>query len=130
MAETSYAIPVYRGWPEKPYVVLGSLSCPDRNANWNDDFFAEAARQAKAHKGDAIIIRQGAEFGVSKIAGSRTDPMVIASSYQTSALVVRWLTSEERAQREELLSDLLKKFELAKQMTSANRNVGELDSSI
>ena len=126
MAETSYAVPVYRGWPEKPYVVLGSLSCPDRNANWNDDFFAEAARQAKTHKGDAIIIRQGAEFGVSKIAGSRTDPMVISSSYQTTALVIRWLTPEERAEREALLSDLLKKFELAKQLTSANRNVGEL----
>ena len=71
MAETRFAVPVYRGWPEKPYELLGSLSHPDPNAKWNDDFFAAAAKEAKQQGGDAVIIREGAEWGVSKIADSK-----------------------------------------------------------
>src|SRR5581483_4207827 len=34
MAETSYSIPVYRGWPERPYEVLGSVRFVDPGKYW------------------------------------------------------------------------------------------------
>src|SRR5262245_12807304 len=83
MVETSYKLPVYRGWPEKPYYLLGSLSFPDQNKTWDEGIVSAAAREAKGKKADAIIIRQGAEFGVSKIAGSKNDPWVLWSTHQT-----------------------------------------------
>lgn len=127
MAETSYAVPVYRGWPEKPYQVLGSLSFPDPNAEWNEDFFRAAAKHAKNRKGDAIIIRKGAEFGVSQIAGARSNPLsVVGSTYQTTALVIRWLTPQEVRDRDLLLDELLKRFATNDPRVSANRTVAEL----
>ena len=53
-----------------------------------------AASMGKAKKGDAIIIRQGSEFGVGKITGMKNDPSVFTYN-QTTALVIRWLTSQE-----------------------------------
>src|SRR5437773_1008055 len=110
MAETSYAIPVYRGWPEKPYQVLGSLSFPDPNKGWDDGIVSAAAHEAIHHKGNAIIIRQGAEFGVSQIAGAKNDPLVLWSNYQTTALVIRWLTPREINERKLLLDEFMKRF--------------------
>ncbi|MHB8523204.1 MAG: hypothetical protein ACYDH9_20965 [Limisphaerales bacterium] len=126
MAETSYAIPVYRGWPEKPYQVLGSLSFPDPNARWDDGIINAAAKEAKKRKADAIIIRQGAELGVSKIADARTDPLVVSSSDQTTALVVRWLPEQEIRARELRVVEFLRRFSANEPTVSANRNVAEM----
>ncbi len=128
MAETSYAIPVYRGWPEKPYQVLGSLSFPDADKRWDQDqgIVNAAVKEAKKRKADAIIIRQGAEFGVSKIAGAKNDPMVLWSNYQTTALAVRWLTAQEIKDRQLLLDEFLKRFSANDPTVAPNRTVAEL----
>ncbi|PWU13106.1 MAG: hypothetical protein C5B50_20095 [Verrucomicrobia bacterium] len=127
MIESDHAVPVYRGWPDKHYQVLGSVVCPDINKYWNDDVVNAAAQEAKKHKADAIIIRQGAEFGVSQIAGtSRNDVSVLASSYQTTALAIRWLTSEEIRQRDLVLDELLKRVCENDSRIAPNRNVAQL----
>src|ERR1044071_4768199 len=61
MAETSYRIPVYRGWPERPYKVLGSIRFEDPNKYWDDGIISKAARVGKRKGGNAINIRQGSE---------------------------------------------------------------------
>jgi hypothetical protein len=126
MAETSYALPVYRGWPERHYAVLGSLSFPDPNKTWDEGIISSAARSAKAHKADAIIIRQGAEFGVSKIADAKGDPLVVSSSYQTTALAVRWLTQNEISHMEKLKDDLLARVASVQSLVQPNRTVAQL----
>ncbi len=126
MAETSYAVPVYRGWPEKHYKVLGSLSFPDPNKTWDEGIISAAASTAKVHHADAIIIRQGAEFGVSKIAGARGDPLVISSSYQTTALAIKWLTQEEVAQMDRARDQLLARLAEAHALVQPNATVAQL----
>jgi len=125
MAETAYTVPVYRGWPEKYYQVLGSLSFPNPNARWDEGIINAAAQEAKKQNGDAIIIRQGAEFGVSKIAGAKNDPLVL-SSYQTTALVIRWLSPQEIRERELLLEEFLQRFSANEPWVAANRTVAHL----
>ena len=58
------AIPVYRGWPDKPYIVIGSIRFEDPNVQWNDGDTDRAAHLGKTKGGDAIIMRVGSEFGV------------------------------------------------------------------
>jgi hypothetical protein len=88
------AVPVYRGWPDRAYKVIGSLRLSNPAQTWDEGDFAAAARRAKHRGGDAIIIRQGSEFGVSKIAGAKNERWILSSSY-TSALVIRWLSQKE-----------------------------------
>lgn len=57
MAENSYSIPVYRGWPERPYAVLGSLRFEDAHKAWDEGIFRMAASEAKSKGGDAVRIR-------------------------------------------------------------------------
>jgi hypothetical protein len=56
-----------------------------------------------------VIIREGAEFGVSQIAGAAPDADILYS-HQTTALVIRWLTPKEISDRNLLLDELLKRF--------------------
>src|SRR6266542_2015797 len=70
MTETSYKVPVYRGWPERPYEVIGSVRFPDPRKLWDDGIISMAASEGKRHGGNAVIMRQGAEFGVAKITGT------------------------------------------------------------
>jgi hypothetical protein len=96
MVESRYAVPVYRGWPEKPYRVLGSISFPDPNKNWVQDegIISVAASEAKKQNADAIVIRTGAETGVSAIAGL-DNASLVGYSYQTTALAIRWVSTDE-----------------------------------
>lgn len=127
MAETAYVIPVYRGWPERHYRVLGSLSHPDQNAYWGEGEIERAAKAAKSLGGDAIVIRKGAEYGVSQIAGTRQQSTILSSPHVTTALVVRWLTADELQERERILEECLKAFSANHpSMQSQNRGVGEL----
>lgn len=125
MAETRFAVPIYRGWPDKPYKVLGSLSHEDPNARWNDDFFAAAANEAKKHNGDAVIIREGAEWGVSKIADTKPSS-ILSSSQQTTALVIRFLTLEEISAQNRRVVELLKAFFGNDPAAAANQDVANL----
>jgi len=94
MAETTFSVPVYRGWPEKPYEVIGSVRFDEPRKYWDDGIISMVASAGKRHKGDAIIIRQGAEFGVAKLTGM-VNPALAVSQNQTTALVIRWLSSNE-----------------------------------
>lgn len=129
MAETSYTIPVYRGWPERPYQVLGSVSIADPNKNWMQDegVISAAAHEAKSHGANAIVIRAGAELGVFAIAES-TDKAMVGYSYQTTALAIRWLTPQEIADRQKIISDFINQLHFANQLyqPSGNRSVAEL----
>ena len=94
MAENSYSIPVYRGWPERPYAVLGSLRFEDAHKAWDEGIFRMAASEAKSKGGDAVIIRHGSEFGVGMITGTVGDGKVFSVN-QTTALVIKWKKPEE-----------------------------------
>ncbi len=89
MAETSFSLPVYRSWPDRPYETIGSLRFEDPNKYWDDGVIAAAVSGAKSKGGDAIIIRYGSEFGVSGLAGFGDDPALLRQN-QTTALVIKW----------------------------------------
>lgn len=106
MAEASYRIPVYRGWPEREYTVLGSIRLEDPNARWDNGDFARVASEGKRRGGDAVVIRQGSESGVNFIAAAQNEDTIFYSN-QTAALVIRWLTDEELRQRREVVARLI-----------------------
>lgn len=126
MAETSHAVPVYRGWPEKPYRVLGSIRFEDPNKYWDGGVVDMVASMAKHQGGDAIIIRVGSEFGVSKITGTRNDPLVRWQQSETSGLVIKWLSDSEALAQQQETRQLMDKFYAAHPNVSANQNVGEI----
>lgn len=108
MAETSYALPVYRTWPDKEYEVKGSLRHDDPNKVWNDGEIQGAAREAKKHGGGAIILRYGAEDAVLGLAN--VQPLGVTFRSMTSALVIRFLTPQEIATRSALQKELLQDY--------------------
>jgi hypothetical protein len=89
IAETSFALPVYRSWPDRPFDVLGSLRFENPRQYWDDGVIHAAVSEAKHRGGNAIIIRQGTEEAVSGTIGSGEDPMVWSQN-QTTALVIKW----------------------------------------
>lgn len=93
MAETSFSIPVYRSWPDKPFDIIGSLRFENPNADWNDGIIKEAVTAAKERGGDAIIIRVGSEFGVGGTVGVADDPTTWSQN-QTTALVIKWKSKQ------------------------------------
>ena len=125
MAETSYRIPVYRGWPERPYKVLGSIRFEDPNKYWDDGIISKAARVGKRKGGNAIIIRQGSEFGVGQIVGMKNDPSQFSYN-QTTALVIRWLSEREISEAVEQNKDFLAKFTAQHPDLTVSQNVSEL----
>jgi hypothetical protein len=101
MTETSYALPVYRGWPERTYKVIGSIRFVDAWKYWDDGVIRMAASMGRKKGADAIVIRHGAEFGVGVIAGIREASTTYAPN-QTTALAIQWLTAGEiQKQKEE-----------------------------
>ncbi|MCZ7635832.1 MAG: hypothetical protein M5U12_07165 [Verrucomicrobia bacterium] len=54
--EGVFAVPVYRGWPEKPYTVLGLVQFENPNVDWNRGDMMQAAKKAQAAGGDALIL--------------------------------------------------------------------------
>ena len=89
MAETSFGLPVYRTWPDKPYEIVGSVRFEDPRKDWDDGVINAAVSKAKSQHGDAIIMRQGSEFGVGAYAGFSEDASVWRGN-QTTALVIKW----------------------------------------
>jgi len=94
MAETQYKVPVYRGWPDRPYNVTGSIRFVDPNKFWDDGVINMACDMARQKKGDAIIMRYGSEFGVGMTTGTAVDPSVFTRN-DVSALVIKWKTPDE-----------------------------------
>ncbi len=93
MAETSFSLPVYRSWPDKPYDIIGSVRFEDPNQSWDDGVIRDAVSEAKKRRGNAIIIRYGSEFGVGGTIGAADDPSVWIQN-QITALVIRWKAKE------------------------------------
>jgi hypothetical protein len=89
MAETSFALPVYRTWPDKDFEVIGSLRFENPNQNWDDGVISSAVSAAKRKHGDAIIIRYGSEFGVGGNVGFGEDTSEWSQN-QVTAFVIKW----------------------------------------
>jgi hypothetical protein len=94
MSDNSFAVPVYQGWPDRPYTVIGSIAFANPANEWKAGDTAHAARIARRHGGNAMIMRQGGEFGVGAVAGAALDPHVVQMSTVT-ALVIRWKDGNE-----------------------------------
>jgi len=94
MAETQYKVPVYRGWPDRPYNVIGSIRFVDPNKYWDDGVINMACGMAREKRGDAIIMRYGSEFGVGMTTGTAVDPKVFTGN-DITALVIKWKTPAE-----------------------------------
>ncbi len=99
MAEKQFAVPVYRGWPERPYHVTGSIRFEDPQKYWDDGIIKMAASMAKGRGGDAIVMRYGSEYGVGMITGAIGDPKVMSMN-QITALVIKWKSQSEIASEE------------------------------
>lgn len=61
LVSMKYAVPVYRGLPPRPYVILGAVAASHGQTwAWSDaesEAMASAANEAKARGGDAIILQ-------------------------------------------------------------------------
>jgi hypothetical protein len=88
MAETAYAIPVYRDWPERPYDVIGSVRFQDPRVYWDDGIIRMAADEGKKNGGDALVLRFG-----SVAPGSWLDQWTARPAgygQEITALVIKW----------------------------------------
>ena len=83
-----FAVPVYRGWPEKSYEVLGFVKFSNSNIDWNQGDLKQAAGEAKKAGGDAIILMpKGVDPSPTAVA---TREQLGIGASQTVALVVKW----------------------------------------
>ena len=83
-----FEVPVYRGWPEKPYDVLGYVEFTNPNIDWNQGDMKQAARTAKETGGDAIILMPKADIHSPTSTTTRTQLGITGN--QTVAVVVKW----------------------------------------
>ena len=109
MAETQYKVQVYRGWPDQPYNVIGSIRFVDRDKYWDDGVINMACAMAKKKGGNAIIIRYGSEYGVGMITGAVGDPKVVSINDST-ALVIKWKTPAEIEAERASLDRFVRRF--------------------
>ncbi|MSU62295.1 MAG: hypothetical protein EXS31_07850 [Pedosphaera sp.] len=88
MAETAYAIPVYRGFPERPYEVIGSVRFENPRKYWDDGVIRMAAHEGKRNGGDAIIFRSGSAVPSSWLDQFTGRPTGYGE--EQTALVIKW----------------------------------------
>ncbi len=125
MAERQFAVPVYRGWPERPYRVIGSVRFEDPNKYWDDGIIAMAAGMAKGKGGDAIVMRSGSEFGVGMTTGAIGDPKVYSVN-QPTALVIQWKSSTEVAEEGQQVDRLVAGFRERHPESTVKREVASM----
>ena len=114
LAEASYKLPVFRGWPNKPYIVLGDVRHQDRRKQWEEGEWRDAVQAARAVGGDALVVRRGSEAAAAATTGTATAG--VYAQPETSALIIRWQTDEEiqgQRQRDQALLEQLKAAEPA-----------------
>lgn len=90
--ETSHAIPVYYGWPERPYRVIGCIHSDEVYASWNTRDTSQAARLARNKGGDAMILRCNAE--TDSVAPPSSAPGRVPFEH-IHALVIKWKSQSE-----------------------------------
>jgi hypothetical protein len=88
--EKTYDVPVFRGWPEEPYDILGYIRFNKPNIDWNDGDIKVAARQARAQGGDAIILLPKSDTHSSKLAAVYQELGIPGD--RMMALVIKWKT--------------------------------------
>jgi hypothetical protein len=96
---STFAAPVYRALPERPYLVLGAIHASDDTGKWAEPDTAAAADLAKTKGGDALLLRTGEE--ISAVVGPAADPHCFSPT-ETGALVIKWRSQtsiDERAHR-------------------------------
>jgi len=123
LADTSYKLPVYRGWPSKPYAVIGDVRHQDERKQWEEGEFRDAVRAAQAVGGDAMIIRHGSEAGVRAITGAASSVGIFAQA-QTTALIIRWQTEQEIQARRKRDQSLLEQFKSANPNLEVSEETG------
>ncbi|HRZ36565.1 MAG TPA: hypothetical protein P5534_09375 [Candidatus Paceibacterota bacterium] len=87
-ADGVFAVPVYHGWPEKPYAVLGCIQFANPNIDWNRGDIKMAARQAKEAGGDAVVLIPKASDASPTDAAARQE-LGIGGTH-TTAVVLKW----------------------------------------
>lgn len=83
-----YDVPVYRGWPEKPYDVIALIQFDQANVDWNQGDAKQAAKMAAGAGGDAIILLPGGADPSPTSAAMRKDLAV--GDNRSVAVVVKW----------------------------------------
>lgn len=128
LADTSYAVPVFRAWPSKPYVLLGEIRHKKPHKRWEDDELRDAAQAARKRQGEAIIFRRTTEAGVGALTGTldRGPRLDQASQWQDSALVIRWQTPLEIQDRQARNARLLRLLTAAKPDLRASEDTATL----
>lgn len=86
--EGAYAVPAYRGWPEKPYDVVGLVQFDQPGIDWNKGDMKQAAELARRAGGDAIIVLPRG-YDPSQTTSALRQQLGISGS-ETVALVVKW----------------------------------------
>ncbi len=86
--EGAYAVPVYRGWPEKPYDVIGLVQFNQPGIDWNKGDEKQAAELARRAGGDAIILLPKG-YDPSPTTSALRQQLGITGQ-ETVALAVKW----------------------------------------
>ena len=129
LADTSYNLPVYRGWPSRAYAVIGDIRHRDPQKEWHEGEFRDAIKGAKKLGGDAIVIKLTSESGVGAITGTigkGTARGLSAAHYETTALVIRWQTDDQVQKRVERDERLRKQLLTAKPNLDVNSQTAAL----
>jgi len=142
VADSSYVVPVYRGWPQRPCRVIGGIQIvgwerdrlltsaatrddggapsPRRRQEWKTSDIARAARTAKGRGGDALILRVQDEWDAI---GQAATARHIVLPPKTAALVLKWKPQaevEETSHRLEGFRAYLKRAYPALRLESKN----------
>jgi hypothetical protein len=92
--DTVEGIPIFYGFPPRPYVVLGHLEAKTAPIRRHTRF-SFAARRAKALGADAIIAlnKEGEDEKVAKTFGVQLDPDSSSTDFfgQAEAVLIRWV---------------------------------------
>lgn len=83
-----YAIPVYAGWPEKPYEVLGFVQFDQAGVDWNRGDIKQAAVKARDAGGDALILMPKGSDPSPTVSETRQQLGITGS--ETVGMVVKW----------------------------------------
>jgi hypothetical protein len=94
MPDTTYVVPVYRSWPDRPYRVSGSIELGKSKNDWRDADTAHAALISKGKGADAMIIESADELGWGSIPGTVRKAQV-APAMEMMALAIKWKSQSE-----------------------------------
>jgi len=87
-SENVFDVPVFSGWPEKAYDVVGYVQFSNPNIDWNQGDIKQAARKAKEAGGDALLMIPKGAAASPTLETVRKD-LGLTDSH-TTALVLKW----------------------------------------